>query len=459
VNGAIEPTVDLSAGGSISHVYASSYGVDAFKLEGVIADGIEAYSNAGYGMDVYASPAGTIVRNSIARADGGGAAIQVKDRLAGSTSILGVTALGTNGGAGIMIKSTQSSTAIKNTITRGTSLDVDKKQTAIAPSVSYSNVRAANAPGATMGAGNQDGAPDFVDQAGGDLRVMSGSPTVDAGANDALSGGHDFAGASRPLGAGFDIGAYELDAANPPTRPAPTTSGGTGGTGSTGPAGSDPATSGGGDSGAADGQPAALPPAAPPVLGATVTLGESKGALYVRLPGTGTFVPLTADSTVPVGAVIDARKGTIELTSVRDASGRTQTGLFSGGVFQVRQSRTDTITELALSGGDFGACKTPRRRGKVVAAGSRHRSAVRRLWGRDRGGRFRTRGRHGSATVRGTKWLTEDRCEGTYFRVAQGAIDVRDNEAHRTVAVKRGQSYLTRPHDPARKRGRRSKKR
>jgi hypothetical protein len=172
------------------------------------------------------------------------------------------------------------------------------------------------------------------------------------------------------------------------------------------------------------------------VLGTTVTLGEVTGTPRVRLPGTNTFVPLTVESTVPVGAEVDATHGSVELTSVRDASGRTQTGSFWGGVFRVRQSRRDSVTELVLTG-DLPTCRS-KGRGKLVAA----RSRGRRLWGRDRGGRFRTRGRNGSATVRGTRWLTEDRCEGTYFKVTQGAIDVRDDRKRKTVRLKRGGSYL-----------------
>jgi hypothetical protein len=136
---------------------------------------------------------------------------------------------------------------------------------------------------------------------------------------------------------------------------------------------------------------------------------------------------------------VDATKGTVELTSVRDASGKTQTGTFWGGVFQVRQSRRDTVTELALTGGNFTDCRAGGRRGKLTASGAKRK---RRLWGRDRGGRFRTRGRNGSATVRGTRWLTEDRCDGTLFKVAEGAIDVRDDRKRKTVRLKRGQSYL-----------------
>src|SRR3712207_6890811 len=39
--------------------------------------------------------------------------------------------------------------------------------------------------------------------------------------------------------------------------------------------------------------------------------------------------------------------------------------------------------------------------------------SARRLWGRDKGGRFRTHGKNSHATVRGTRWLVEDRCDGT----------------------------------------------
>ena len=50
---------------------------------------------------------------------------------------------------------------------------------------------------------------------------------------------------------------------------------------------------------------------------------------------------------------------------------------------------------------------------------------VRRLWG-DGKGRFRTRGRRAAATVRGTKWLTEDRCDRTKITVRRGRVAVRD---------------------------------
>ena len=88
---------------------------------------------------------------------------------------------------------------------------------------------------------------------------------------------------------------------------------------------------------------------------------------------------------------------------------------------------------------------TRRARGGSVASASRVRR-VRKLWGRDSGGRFRTHGRHSQATVRGTRWLTVDRCDGTLTRVTKGAVAVRDFRRHRTVVVRAGHAYLARAH-------------
>jgi ferric-dicitrate binding protein FerR (iron transport regulator) len=60
-------------------------------------------------------------------------------------------------------------------------------------------------------------------------------------------------------------------------------------------------------------------------------------------------------------------------------------------------------------------------------------------------GRFRTRGRHSTATVRGTKWSMTDTCAGTLTRVTQGSVTVRDLTLRKTKIVKAGHSYLARP--------------
>jgi hypothetical protein len=57
-------------------------------------------------------------------------------------------------------------------------------------------------------------------------------------------------------------------------------------------------------------------------------------------------------------------------------------------------------------------------------------------------GRFRSRGRRSSATVRGTTWDTIDRCDGTLTRVKKGRVLVRDFRLRRNILLRRGQSYL-----------------
>jgi hypothetical protein len=109
--------------------------------------------------------------------------------------------------------------------------------------------------------------------------------------------------------------------------------------------------------------------------------------------------------------------------------------------------------DLYLRGGNFGRCGRAAASRAAQRAGASRVKRVRRLWGRDRGGRFRTHGRHSHATVRGTRWLTEDRCAGTFTRVTNGAVVVRDLRRRRSVVVRAGHSYLA-PRGPhvARKR-------
>jgi len=59
-------------------------------------------------------------------------------------------------------------------------------------------------------------------------------------------------------------------------------------------------------------------------------------------------------------------------------------------------------------------------------------------------GSFRTRGRNAAATVRGTRWGTQDRCDGTLVIVQRGRVSVRDLVRHRTVLVSAGHAYLAR---------------
>jgi ferric-dicitrate binding protein FerR (iron transport regulator) len=75
---------------------------------------------------------------------------------------------------------------------------------------------------------------------------------------------------------------------------------------------------------------------------------------------------------------------------------------------------------------------------------ARRRRPVRRLWGRDHHGSFRTHGRGAVATVRGTTWAVADYCHGTRTSVRSGAVLVRNKLTGRTVLVRAGHSYFAR---------------
>jgi len=103
--------------------------------------------------------------------------------------------------------------------------------------------------------------------------------------------------------------------------------------------------------------------------------------------------------------------------------------------FTVTQSSSvDEPVTLTLTGGDFSQCSTPR---KLAA----NKKPVHQLWGSAKGS-FRTKGRYSAATVRGTIWLTQDRCDGTLTSVIDGVVDVADSTLKKTVTLTNGQSYL-----------------
>jgi virginiamycin B lyase len=205
-----------------------------------------------------------------------------------------------------------------------------------------------------------------------------------------------------------------------------------------------------------------LPPApetTEPDFAETVVL-EPEGKVKVKAPG-GVWKTLPAGAEIPVGAAVDARQGHVNLTS-EGCRGGTQTGTFGGGVFSFRQPRAGCgRVDVYLRGGNFRQCRTlgaqRRARGGQVAGASRARR-VRRLWGRDRGGRFRSHGRHSHATVRGTRWVTVDRCGATVTRVTEGAVAVRDYARRRTVLVRAGDSYVAKSRRVLRREARRQRR-
>jgi hypothetical protein len=196
-----------------------------------------------------------------------------------------------------------------------------------------------------------------------------------------------------------------------------------------------------------------LPEVKAPTVGKDFEVEHQGGTVTVKLPGSGQYVALDSNASIPMGSIVNVLKGKVTLTSAKDSKGTTQSATFHGGIFKVTQKRAKKpVTELQLRGGDFSACRRPSRASSAQVFASRKRRArkIRHLWGSGHG-HFRTRGRHGAATVRGTIWLTEDSCAGTRVTVRRGLVAVSDFARHRTVMVPKHHSYLARVH-PLRKR-------
>ncbi|MEA2497200.1 MAG: hypothetical protein QOJ29_5111 [Thermoleophilaceae bacterium] len=191
-----------------------------------------------------------------------------------------------------------------------------------------------------------------------------------------------------------------------------------------------------------DTTPAGIPP---PTTGETANVAPVDGTVKIKVPGSNQFIILAAGQQIPIGSIIDVTKGTIDLTTTADAT-NTQTARFYAGVFKLTQAKAaKPVTELQLFGGDFKkSCPKPRPR---KASASAKKKVVRQLWGVGKG-QFRTKGKYAAASIRGTQWLTQDRCDGTNVKVTEGSVTVRDLVKKKNVIVKAPSSYLAKAKKP-----------
>ena len=172
-----------------------------------------------------------------------------------------------------------------------------------------------------------------------------------------------------------------------------------------------------------------LPP--PPTPGESANLALTRGTVLVKLPSATEFVELEGATQVPVRSQVDTTQGAVEVTVSRGVT--LDTSEFYSGLFTVMQPSPRALGEVRLDGGSFLDCVPS------VRALAKKRPA-RKLWGSGKG-RYRTRGRYSSATVRGTKWLTEDLCDGTRTTVTEGTVVVHDFVRNLDVTVHAGHSY------------------
>jgi hypothetical protein len=190
---------------------------------------------------------------------------------------------------------------------------------------------------------------------------------------------------------------------------------------------------------------AALPA---PVFGRSANLFRVAGVVLIKLPGGKRFLRLRAGTSIPIGTIIDATNGRAELTTAADTASHTQeTGVFYGGVFSLGQTTLsgagpgNALTVLKLVG-PLPACLVKKFGKKAAVTAARRRT--RKLWGQAKGN-FRTAGRYAAATVRGTKWLTEDICAGTLIRVVEHSVKVDAFPHNRHFVLGQGRSFIAHP--------------
>jgi hypothetical protein len=175
-----------------------------------------------------------------------------------------------------------------------------------------------------------------------------------------------------------------------------------------------------------------------PALGKRVNLHPLSGTVTVRVPNGRSFF-LREPRQVPNGSEVDTREGRALLVS-QGARGESQRAELSAGLVRIRQfARTDPsnpssprrvrgLTELVLTGGPSAEeCEQQAR----SSASLRKRLRTSRARGR-----HRTRTSGVAGTVRGTSWDVVDECALVDTRVFSGKVLV-ENFGRRGPVVRR----------------------
>jgi hypothetical protein len=191
----------------------------------------------------------------------------------------------------------------------------------------------------------------------------------------------------------------------------------------------------------------------PPVTGKSGDVAPVSGKVLIKPPGTHKLVRLTSIKRIPNGTIINAIHGRVQI-SIEEPNGTIESGVFFDGEFKLVLSKSGMAT-AKLVGGSFKGCPAPPKKHKpkkhkkhgqlatvAKVAKKKPKTKVRSLWSNAHGS-FGTSGQYGASAVRGTEWLTVDRCDGTFFRVRRDEITVTSFKRHnRKTIVKQGHSFL-----------------
>jgi hypothetical protein len=183
----------------------------------------------------------------------------------------------------------------------------------------------------------------------------------------------------------------------------------------------------------------------PPEALKTVGVSPFGGTVTVRPRTTTAFIGLQEADLAPNQSVVDATKGTVDLTVRAPDSGAEATARVSGGRFVMVQPIADTaIADLRLNGPLV--CRAAAGRANAHAA---KKAPSRRVRIKVRG-RYRTSGRYAVAVANGTAWTITDRCDRTVIRVTEGTVTVRDLRLAKNVRVRAGRTYVALARAPRR---------
>lgn len=183
-----------------------------------------------------------------------------------------------------------------------------------------------------------------------------------------------------------------------------------------------------------------------PVLHKKFDVAHVSGTVLIRRPGEHGFERLTSVSQVPNDSYVDVTTGHVQVT-LGLPHGKSETGVFSDGEFQLHQDQNgDAILTLAgnskVDCGSSAATTAGIARAVAHAAKTKTKKKVQSLWSNAHGN-FTTKGSAGAAAVLGTRWLTENECGGTYFKVTRDKIKVTAYyPTVHTVIVTQGHSYF-----------------
>ncbi len=186
--------------------------------------------------------------------------------------------------------------------------------------------------------------------------------------------------------------------------------------------------------------PPPTPPTLPPTDAKQVNAQPVPGKPEpkVKLPGSHGFVPLSEAKNLPAGTTITVNGGAqIDLSDPKgnemvfygDNDGVPSTFIFQG--------TKGGVVQLSLTGGNLPKFRT------TSGLAAKSKKPVRRLWGSGHG-KFTTKGKYASATVRGTIWLVADYSDHTLVTVKRGLVAVQDFVTNKTVLVKAGHSVIVR---------------